>query len=35
MARFRLPLFITRHVLVALVLGGLGGVLFMVFLIEP
>jgi nitrate/TMAO reductase-like tetraheme cytochrome c subunit len=34
MARFRLPLFVTRHVLFALVLGGLGGVLFMVFLIE-
>lgn len=34
MARFRLPLFITRHVLFALVIGGLGGVLFMAFLIE-
>ena len=34
MARLRLPLFITRHVLFALVLGGLGGVAFMVFLIE-
>jgi len=30
----QVPLFITRHVLVALVLGGLGGVLFMFFLIE-
>jgi nitrate/TMAO reductase-like tetraheme cytochrome c subunit len=34
MAKFRLPLFITRHVLFALVVGGLGGVLFMAFLIE-
>ena len=34
MARFRLPLFITRHVLFALVIGGLGGVVLMVFLIE-
>ena len=30
----RLPGFITRHVLVALLAGGLGGVLFMAFLIE-
>jgi nitrate/TMAO reductase-like tetraheme cytochrome c subunit len=29
-----LPLFITRHVLFALVAGGIGGVLFMAFLIE-
>jgi nitrate/TMAO reductase-like tetraheme cytochrome c subunit len=34
MARLRLPLFITRHVLIALVAGGVGGVLFMSFLIE-
>lgn len=34
MAKFGLPLFITRHVLFALVLGGLGGVVFMAFLIE-
>jgi nitrate/TMAO reductase-like tetraheme cytochrome c subunit len=34
MAKIRLPLFITRHVLVALVAGGLGGVVFMAFLIE-
>lgn len=34
MAKFRLPLFITRHVLIALVAGGLGGVMFMAFLIE-
>ena len=34
MARFRLPIFITRHVLFALVAGGIGGVLFMAFLIE-
>jgi nitrate/TMAO reductase-like tetraheme cytochrome c subunit len=30
----KLPWFITRHVLVALVVGGLGGVVFMLFLIE-
>ena len=30
----KLPWFITRHVLFALVLGGLAGVVFMVFLIE-
>jgi nitrate/TMAO reductase-like tetraheme cytochrome c subunit len=34
MSRIRLPLFITRHVLFALVAGGLGGVLFMAFLID-
>ncbi len=34
MTRLRLPLFVTRHVLIALVIGGLCGVLFMVFLIE-
>ena len=34
MIRLRLPLFITRHVLFALVAGGLGGVFFMAFLIE-
>jgi nitrate/TMAO reductase-like tetraheme cytochrome c subunit len=34
MAKFRLPVFITRHVLFALVLGGLAGVGLMVFLIE-
>ncbi len=34
MARFRLPGFITRHVLFALVAGSVGGVLVMVFLIE-
>jgi nitrate/TMAO reductase-like tetraheme cytochrome c subunit len=34
MARLRLPAFITRHVLFALVAGGIGGVLFMAFLIE-
>jgi nitrate/TMAO reductase-like tetraheme cytochrome c subunit len=34
MAKFRLPLFITRHVLIALVIGGLGGVGFILFLIE-
>lgn len=32
--RLPLPLFITRHVLFALVIGGLGGVAFMSFLIE-
>ena len=30
----KLPWFITRHVLFALVVGGLGGVVFMAFLIE-
>lgn len=34
MAKLRLPLFITRHVLFALVAGGLGGILFMTFLME-
>jgi nitrate/TMAO reductase-like tetraheme cytochrome c subunit len=34
MGRLRAPLFITRHVLIALVVGGVGGVLFMTFLIE-
>ncbi|CRI63532.1 NapC-like tetraheme cytochrome c [Thiocapsa sp. KS1] len=34
MGRLRAPLFITRHVLIALVVGGVGGVLFMAFLIE-
>jgi nitrate/TMAO reductase-like tetraheme cytochrome c subunit len=34
MNRFRLPLFITRHVLFALLLGGLAGIGFILFLIE-
>ncbi len=34
MSGFGAPLFITRHVLIALVVGGLGGVLLMAFLIE-
>jgi nitrate/TMAO reductase-like tetraheme cytochrome c subunit len=34
MGGFRAPLFITRHVLIALVVGGVGGVLFMTFLLE-
>jgi nitrate/TMAO reductase-like tetraheme cytochrome c subunit len=34
MIRLRAPLFITRHVLIALVVGGLAGVLFMAFLLE-
>jgi nitrate/TMAO reductase-like tetraheme cytochrome c subunit len=34
MGRLRAPLFITRHVLIALVIGGVGGVLFMTFLLE-
>ena len=34
MARLRLPSFITRHLLIALVIGGLSGVFFMAFLIE-
>ncbi|EGV18369.1 NapC/NirT family cytochrome c [Thiocapsa marina] len=34
MGGLRAPLFITRHVLIALVVGGVGGVLFMAFLIE-
>jgi nitrate/TMAO reductase-like tetraheme cytochrome c subunit len=32
--RLRAPLFITRHVLFALVAGGLGGIVFMFFLLE-
>ncbi|MBK1716927.1 cytochrome c3 family protein [Thiocystis violacea] len=34
MARLGVPLFITRHVLIALVVGGIGGVLVVAFLIE-
>lgn len=34
MSRLRLPWFITRHVLFALVIGGLGGIMFIMFLIE-
>jgi nitrate/TMAO reductase-like tetraheme cytochrome c subunit len=34
MGRLRAPLFITRHVLIALVVGGVGGGLFMTFLLE-
>lgn len=34
MGKLRAPLFITRHVLIALVAGGIGGVLFMAFLID-
>jgi len=34
MARFGLPSYITRHVLFALVIGGLAGVVFLAFLIE-
>jgi nitrate/TMAO reductase-like tetraheme cytochrome c subunit len=34
MIKLRLPLFITRHVLFALVAGGLGGIVFMFFLLE-
>ncbi|SDW02660.1 NapC/NirT family cytochrome c [Thiocapsa roseopersicina] len=34
MGRLLAPLFITRHVLIALVVGGVGGVLFMTFLLE-
>jgi nitrate/TMAO reductase-like tetraheme cytochrome c subunit len=34
MIKIRLPLFITRHVLFALLLGGLAGIGFMVFLTE-
>jgi nitrate/TMAO reductase-like tetraheme cytochrome c subunit len=34
MIKLSAPLFITRHVLFALVAGGLGGVVFMFFLIE-
>jgi len=32
--KLRAPLFITRHVLFALVAGGAAGILFMAFLIE-
>ena len=32
--KLRLPWFITRHVLFALVIGGLGGIAFILFLIE-
>ncbi len=32
--KLRLPWFITRHVLFALVIGGLGGIAFIMFLIE-
>lgn len=34
MGKLRAPVFITRHVLIALVVGGVGGVLFMAFLLE-
>jgi nitrate/TMAO reductase-like tetraheme cytochrome c subunit len=34
MSKFSLPWFITRQVLFALVIGGLGGVVFLLFLIE-
>lgn len=34
MTKIRLPLFITRHVLFALMLGGLAGIGFVLFLIE-
>ena len=34
MTRLRLPVFITRHVLFALIIGGAGGIAFMLFLIE-
>lgn len=34
MTKLRLPLFITRHVLFALVIGGMAGMLFILFLIE-
>ncbi|RKT45135.1 cytochrome c3 family protein [Thiocapsa rosea] len=34
MGKLRAPVFITRHVLIALVVGGVGGVLFMTFLLE-
>jgi nitrate/TMAO reductase-like tetraheme cytochrome c subunit len=34
MSKFKLPLFITRHVLFALLLGGLAGIGFVLFLIE-
>lgn len=34
MIKFKLPLFITRHVLFALMIGGLAGIGFVLFLIE-
>ncbi len=34
MNRLRLPLFLTRHVLFALIAGGVGGIVFLLFLIE-
>jgi nitrate/TMAO reductase-like tetraheme cytochrome c subunit len=34
MPKLSAPLFITRHVLIALVVGGVGGLLFMTFLLE-
>ncbi|MES9991394.1 MAG: NapC/NirT family cytochrome c [Candidatus Thiodiazotropha sp.] len=34
MSNWKLPYFITRHVLIALVMGGLAGIGFMLFLIE-
>ena len=34
MTRLGIPVFITRHVLIALVVGGIGGVLFAGFLLE-
>jgi nitrate/TMAO reductase-like tetraheme cytochrome c subunit len=34
MIRLRAPQFITRHLLFALVAGGIGGIVFMVFLLE-
>ncbi len=34
MIKIRMPLFITRHVLLALILGGMAGIGFMVFLTE-
>jgi nitrate/TMAO reductase-like tetraheme cytochrome c subunit len=34
MIKLGLPLFITRHVLFALVVGGIGGIVFMFFLME-
>ncbi|MEW8048129.1 MAG: NapC/NirT family cytochrome c, partial [Candidatus Thiodiazotropha sp.] len=34
MSKWKLPFFITRHVLIALVIGGIAGIGFMLFLIE-
>lgn len=34
MIKFGLPLFLTRHVLFALIAGGIAGIVFMLFLIE-